>query len=65
MNSSTGQHEQLLVVQETDEGMTTVRLNRPHIRNAFKLALRRELAAAFASLSETQPCAALHCIDRR
>jgi enoyl-CoA hydratase len=50
MNDS--QASPLLVVERPADGIAIVRLNRPQQRNALNLALRRELAATFATLSD-------------
>lgn len=44
--------KEMLVIQESpSEGIVLLRLNRPAVRNALNLALRRELAVIFSDLS--------------
>lgn len=43
--------ESLVLQENPSEGTVLLRLNRPAVRNALNLALRRELAAIFAALS--------------
>ena len=43
-----------LIVEHHDGGVALLRLHRPKVRNALNLALRRELAAAFRTVSQAQ-----------
>lgn len=42
----------LLITEQHESGVVVLRLNRPHVRNALNLALRRELATAFSALAQ-------------
>ncbi len=48
-----------LLTESPSESVVLVRLNRPHVRNALNLELRRELAATFEMLGRSD---GVHCI---
>jgi enoyl-CoA hydratase/carnithine racemase len=56
---TTGPENPLLLVERPADGIAVVRINRPEVRNALNLALRRALAATFQDLAAD---AAVRCI---
>lgn len=56
---TTDTEQPLLVVETPADGIAVVRINRPEVRNALNLALRRALAATFQELAAD---AAVRCI---